>query len=321
MIISFLPTKPENILRFAQRRTEPVITNNIDENLKRKMLDSRLSDEDYLSTLFMAMGDVFYNKEKSNHPTALILLSQTGAGKTYLRTLLLQQNPNAVVINSDQYKKFRPDSDSILESDPTHFGALTGIDSYDHASNITNFAIENSYDILIECAPSLQQGMIGVDLELLKNAGYDTQFHVMAVGDLISSLAVHLRYEHELALEKVSGNAKLTDLKRHNESYFALEKIIKNLTPESVSIYRRGTEKENYYPVKIADKYKTPIEILRDTRRKSNELYVKTGGFKRDYRLIKYSMEHRKAPHLQQNQLKEIYRMYQEYIEQYRDLM
>jgi len=36
----------------------------------------------------------------------------------------------------------------------THFGALTGIDSYDHANDINMYAMENGYDILLECAPS-----------------------------------------------------------------------------------------------------------------------------------------------------------------------
>ena len=314
ILLYSIPEKLEEILPFAQRRTEPVITNNIDENLRSKMLDYRLSDEDYLLTLLMAMGDTFHNIERSNKPTALVLLAQTGAGKTHLRTLLLQKNPNTIIINSDLYKRFRPDAEAILESDPTHFGALTGIDSYDHASNITNFAIENSYDILIECAPSMQQGMIGVDLELLKSAGYDTKFHVMAVGDLISSLAIHLRYEHELAVEKIPGNAKLTDLKRHNESYLALENIIKDLPAQSVSIYRRGTEEENYTPVRVINEHKTPLEILADLRKKSNESYINTSGFKRDYNLIRNAMEYRSAPQSQQDQLKAIYDMYEKYI-------
>lgn len=319
VLLNALPASPEEILAFAQRRTDPVISKNIDRNLAEKMRAFRLSDEDYLMTLFMAMGDVFYNREQSENPTASILLAQTGAGKTNLRTSLLQKKPDTIIINSDQYKKFRPDAEAILATDPTHFGALTGIDSYDHASNITDFAMAHSYDLLIECAPSLQQGLIGVDLEALKQAGYDTKFHVMAVGDLISALAIHLRYEHELALGRPNGETKLTDLKRHNESYLALEKIIKELDAEAVSIYRRGTEGEGRRPIKICDA-KEPSEILADARAKSNEEYIKTGGFRRDHKLILEAMKHRRAPQLQQDQLAEVYKKFINYIEQNQEL-
>lgn len=324
VLLSSLPASPEEILDFAQRRTDPVISKNIDKDLADQMREHRLSDEDYLVTLFMSMGNVFYNRNKSNNPTALILLAQTGAGKTNLRTALLQKNPDTIVINSDDYKKFRPDADEILEADPTHFGALTGIDSYDHARNITDFAMSHSYDLLIECAPSLQQGLIGVDMEALNKAGYDTHFHVMAVGDLISALAIHSRYEHELALCKNNGDAKLTDLKRHNESYLAVEKIIREL--ESVlksgriAIYRRGTEQEGKRPIELNDRDKEPAEILTDARDESNKVYIESGSFRKEHQLILDSMKHRGAPQLQQDQLAEIYRMYINYIEQNRDL-
>ena len=99
VLLNALPASPEEILAFAQRRTDPVISKNIDRNLAEKMRAFRLSDEDYLMTLFMAMGDVFYNREQSENPTASILLAQTGAGKTNLRTSLLQKNPDTIIIN------------------------------------------------------------------------------------------------------------------------------------------------------------------------------------------------------------------------------
>ena len=160
VLIKSLPASPEEILPYAQRRTDPVISSNLSSELAERMRQSRLSDEDYLATLFLSMYDAFYDKASSMSPTASVLIAQTGAGKTNLRKILLQRNPNSIIINSDSYKKFRPDADELQKKDPTHFGALTGIDSYDHAKNIVDFATSHSYDILIEVAPSLQQGMI-----------------------------------------------------------------------------------------------------------------------------------------------------------------
>lgn len=315
VLIKSLPASPEEILPYAQRRTDPVISSNLSSELAERMRQSRLSDEDYLATLFLSMYDAFYDKASSMSPTASVLIAQTGADKTNLRKILLQQNPNSIIINSDSYKKFRPDADELQKKDPTHFGALTGIDSYDHAKNIVDFATSHSYDILIEVAPSLQQGMIGVNMEKLRQCQYSTRFHVMAVGDLISALAVHLRYENELSVSKATGDAKLTDLKRHNESYMAVEKVLTGLDPATISIYRRGTDLESRRPMPIYNPALSPIQILRGARMASNQLYI-NDGFEKDYNLILEAMRRRNAPQAQFDQLANIYKMYENYVEQ-----
>ena len=66
VLLNALPASPEEILAFAQRRTDPVISKNIDRNLAEKMRAFRLSDEDYLMTLFM--GSIIGNKVKIQQP-------------------------------------------------------------------------------------------------------------------------------------------------------------------------------------------------------------------------------------------------------------
>ena len=171
--IKKLPDTPQEILKFAKRRVNPYISENINETLAKQMLETRQTDKEYLLTLFKAMTITFINgQDPSQHPVAAVLVSQTGAGKTSLRELINPQNQVYVVINPDLYKKYRSDADKIREKDRTHFGALTGIDSYDHAANIRTYAMEKGYNILIEVAPSLQQGLIGVDEKELEEHGY-----------------------------------------------------------------------------------------------------------------------------------------------------
>lgn len=162
--ISELPDTPQEILKFARRRVNPYISDNISQTLAKQMLETRQTDKEYLLTLFKSMRTTFsYGAEPSQNPTAEVLVSQTGAGKTSLRESINPGNQIYVVINPDLYKKFRSDADEIREKDRTHFGALTGIDSYDHADNIRNYAMEKGYNILIEVAPSSKQGLIGVN--------------------------------------------------------------------------------------------------------------------------------------------------------------
>ncbi len=314
-----LPTSPKELLKYATRRTDPVISENITYSLGQSMLSHRLSDEDYLIAFLQVIHTFFSHKKTSDKPEASILVSQTGAGKTNLRALILNEKPNTIIINPDLYKKFNPQVEKILKEDPTHFGALTGIDSYDHANNIRNYAIENNYDILFECAPSEKQGLIGIDLEQLNNKNYNTQFYILAVGDLISSLAIHYRYEHELKNSINLGQAKLTDLKRHDDSYKGVINALRELPPEKVNIFVRGP-KQNPIPKKITkhsqEKQLTVVDhincLLRE-REKSNYDYIFSNGdfnFQRDYNFIKASMEKREAPEMQFQQLTKIYNRY-----------
>ena len=314
--IDELPVSPKELLKYATRRIDPVISENITYSLGQSMLAHRLSDEDYLTAFFQAIHTSFYEKKVCDKKTASILISQTGAGKTNLSTLILKKNPNIVVINPDLYKKFNPKLPQILKEDPTHLGALTGIDSYDHANNIRNFAIEKGYSLLFECAPSQKQGLVGIDLQTLEENGYDTRFHVMAVGDLLSLMAIHYRYEEEINRNPTSCEVKLTDLNRHEDSYKGVEKVVQTLSPDKIHIYRRGKNgtqtKHDEQNLNTED----IIRILLKERENSNKNYVfnETNSFQKDFNKIKTSMEKRKAPDAQFAQLEKIYDQYIMYL-------
>ena len=146
-IIQMLPDRPENLRKYAKRVKEVQFSKGIPDEVKQKMIAHRLSDEEYLKTYFRIAADVFAGRYPEQEGKAYVLLAQTGAGKTKLREKTLRQDTNTVVINSDEYKKFRADAEQIRREDPVHFGALTGIDCYDHARNIVTFAVENAYNL------------------------------------------------------------------------------------------------------------------------------------------------------------------------------
>ena len=318
--IEKLPDTPQEILKFAKRRVYPYISDSIKPSLAKQMLEMRLSDKEYLRTLFKAMYVTFVSEvDTSNNPTAAILVSQTGAGKTNLRRMINPENSKYIVINPDLYKKYRFDADKIREMDQTHFGALTGIDSYDHADNIRSYAMEKGYNILIEVAPSMVQGLIGVNEKELEDHGYELHLHVMAVGDLVSAISIHTRYETSMFVFAGKEDTKLTDLNRHDDSYMAVERCIKGLPPEMISLYVRG-ESVGAKPIKVDTEGKTTSEIidtLREERSKSNYNYVTGKGassFTADYENIMNLMRMRKAPEEEYNQINTIYQRYIEYI-------
>lgn len=320
--IKKLPDTPQEILKFAKRRVNPYISENINETLAKQMLETRQTDKEYLLTLFKAMTITFINgHDPSQHPVAAVLVFQTGAGKTSLRELINPQNQVYVVINPDLYKKYRSDADKIREKDRTHFGALTGIDSYDHAANIRTYAMEKGYNILIEVAPSLQQGLIGVDEKELEEHGYQLDLHVMAVGDLVSAISIHHRYETSIFVYNGQGDTKLTDLHRHDESYLAVSECLEGMDPERISLYIRG-KNAAIPPKKIPTEGKTMTEILNMLQRErsvSNYAYVVGSGepsFISDYQEILQLMQKRNAPQEEYEQLNNIYGRYVHYKSQ-----
>ena len=311
--IDSLPDTPEVLFTYAKRRVEPEISNNISYNLGKDMLKSRLSDKDYFITFLKVVHLQLSDKNISDCPTAHILLSQTGAGKSNLRTLILKKSTNSVIINSDLFKKLRPDAKRLFEKDPSHFGALTGIDSYDHGSNLNQYAIDKGYNLLIEVAPSKTQGLIGVDIPNLEKHSYEINYHALAVGNLVSSFAIHTRYENDIKNKIKKGETKLTDYGRHNDSYEAMKSILNAIDLNKLHLYKRGDPQNNYLPIRINSSNK--IRDFNNLCKLSNDLYVKYQLSKNmpDYNEIKHSMHIRCAPECELNQLETIKKDFNSY--------
>ncbi len=301
-----LPDTIENIAKkYATRRVNPVISPSIPEDVKQAMLSHRMSDKDYLDSLLLAIHDMCATQKKSSNKKSYLIVSQTGAGKTALRSKIIEENPDVIVINYDLYKQYRPDCDQIRAEDPVHFGQLTAIDSYDQGSDITDFAIEHGYEILLECAPSSRDGLVNIDLNQMARAGYELEFDIMATGDLISGLGIHRRYE-EAMLEK-KPDAKLTDLDRHDDSYKALAMVALNFSTKNIMrLFRRGTDEEKRIPQDLNAAIGTEWVTLLQERERSNMAYVEAPSgvydpknpasdseFSKDYQFICSAMQSR----------------------------
>jgi len=181
--------------------------------------------------------------------------------------------------------------------------------------------MQNGYNILIEVAPSLQQGLIGVDEKELEEHGYKLDLHVMAVGDLVSAISIHHRYETAIFVYNGKGDTKLTDLHRHDESYLAVSECLEGMDPERISLYIRS-KNIAIPPKKIQTEGKTMTEILNMLQRErsaSNYAYVVGSGetsFISDYQDILQLMKKRNAPQEEYEQLNNIYGRYVHYKSQ-----
>ena len=326
-----LPCKISEIAKFARRRVNPKVNPAIDEETRKKMINdkehggTKLTDEEYLDTfirIVYAFTQGCRQKGIEEEKYAHIVTAQTGAGKTNLTTLICKTIEKPVIIDPDKYKAYRPDIDQI---DKTKFGMLTGIDSYDHRDNLSSFAIEHGYDLLYEVAPIEDGKLIGVDIEALNEKGYISSLYVLAVGDLVSSVGIHKRYEEKLESErknpKENKSAKLTNLNKHDESVKAIKGLVhQNKNHINMNIYIRGNKENGYIPILIEKekevyKYLNNEEIYNREIRKSNKEYILTGNFERDINQVRIKMRERGADKNQIEQLEEILQRKEKEIE------
>ena len=280
-----LPNKPQKLLKYVKRRISPFISPYISHSLKLKMYNYRMTDEEYLLSFYNAISSNFSKLTRVEKPVLSIILSQTGAGKTELAKLILNKRKNSVIINTDNYKKFNPKLEQIFKKEPFHIAELTAIDSYDLTNNIKEFAFKNKYNIICEFAPS-KNGIIEINKKAFINQGYKIEYHILAVGDLVSSLSIHSRYEkHIMGIEK--EKIKLTNINRHDESYKELLKVIQTLPVDKTYIYRRGTKEEGFIPQlldnnKFKSKQKLYLSLISE-REKSNKLYALGQGINNNF--------------------------------------
>ncbi len=315
VIIKSLPEEPKNLLKYITRLKEPTISPNIKPEVKKMMLDNLLNNTEYISTFLAIVATFFNNKKPVKQPQMHIILGQTGSGKSNLSAKVLSENENTVIIDSDKYKHYRPDAEILAEKSPTLYGFLTGPDAYGHRDNIYDYATNNKYNILMEIAPSIKNGLFNIDITDLINKGYKIDVHVLAVSKLNSALSIHERYEGQIEAELPTP--KLTDLDRHNESFQALNDIIKNLQNDKaigINIYKRAKKytemPELVFPKEGNIKYSCPYQALLESQQLDYKNTI--SQFNDRYSTILEQMDRRKAPEEQYNQILEIREEYQQ---------
>ncbi len=308
IVIEMLPDNPRELLKYARRVKNIRFSDGISEEVKILMQKYLLSDEEYLKTFYYVMAVTFYNKKCVKNPKMYVITAQTGSGKSNLTAKILREDDNCIFIDSDKYKHFRADAQEIANKYQVLYPFLTGPDSYDHADNIYQYAIDHKYNLIKEVAPILNKSLLGKEFKDIQKNKYKLSVHVLAVSKLNSSLSIHERYE--LQIMHNLKTAKLTDLKRHEDSYNALQKNIQEIEKDiNVFVYTRGTKENNFEPIKVFPEreYKTASESIEEERKKD---YIKTlEKFEDRFNLVLKQMKKRNAPQEQIEQLNNIYKI------------
>lgn len=298
------------------------IYSELPEELKSLMKKYILSEEEHKDVLEAIKDKSYHKKDPVEHPKFIIVLGQTGAGKSHLSRYITQKDNNIVVIDSDKYKSYRLDSEDIQRDHLVEYPYLTAPDAYLHRDEMIYDAMKNNYNVLMECATSMKEGMF-VDVNKIINMGYEVEINVLGVSSLNSLLSIHERYEDQISDGNIA--AKLTPISRHDDSFESLLKSVRRIDENKICIrtFKRG-ESFPYIPHLVYQTgngekgFQSAIDALTHTQLIDEKLTI--ANFTNRYSTISQRMLQRKAPSAQTQQLTQVLERFQKTQERQKNL-
>jgi len=291
-------------------RAKDRIYGELPEHLKELMEKYVLTEEEHLRILEEIKEQSYAGKIPEENPEYIIVLGQTGSGKSNLTSAIYRKKAsNLVIIDTDKYKAYRSDNDELRRNHLVEYAFLTAPDAYLHRDEMIVDAMSKRYNILMECAPSRKDGLF-IDIEELQRQGYTVEICVLGVSALNSLISVHERYEANMLLNMES--AKLTSIDRHDDSFESMNSVIREVQKNLkcvIKVYERGREYP-FVPEMIYSsndderRFSCALEALSFAQQRDFKLTLQT--FERRFKILDSQMESRNAPEEQIKQLEEV---------------
>ena len=159
-------------------------------------------------------------------PLAVILVGQTGAGKTRtapaLKEALSNINRTPAHFIADTYKTYHPEYANIIKEKPELASPATGPDARKWLEMACQYAIQHRIDCLVESACRHPDDFCSL-AQAFHDGGYRVNVAVLAVPEALSLLGILIRYYKNLP-EAQSRNLplRLTPKKVHDDTYTGL---------------------------------------------------------------------------------------------------
>jgi hypothetical protein len=189
-----------------------------------------------------------HHQTDGKQPLAVLIVGQTGAGKTRLAPVLraamtaLDRTPAHFI--ADTYKAYHPSYAEILRTKPGLASAATGVDARKWLTMACAFAAERKLDVIIESACRHPDDFCSL-AAAFRRAGYRVAVAILAVPAALSRLGILVRFHMNLP-EAQSGRLplRLTPKKVHDDSYAGLAEAARFVdesdAADAVVVVRRG---------------------------------------------------------------------------------
>lgn len=180
----------------------------------------KLDPEDHEAIYQDLKEDIFSGRTPSPQPRAIILGGQPGAGKSRALDTSAADFPgrNVVILNGDDYRRWHPLSNEILDTDEENYARLTDPDVREWTRRLLDEAVKERLNIVFESTMRSPEP-ITTTLVNLRKAGYLVTARVMAVHRFESITGIFRRYEQQKA---DIGHGRMAPLSVHDEAYTGL---------------------------------------------------------------------------------------------------
>lgn len=194
-----------------------------------------------------------HREDDEQKPLAVLIVGQTGAGKTRLAPVLRQAMVDDVGgggrrtpahFIADTYKTYHPHYAACLQKFPEKASVLAGLDARVWLTMACSYAVEHRLDVLVESACRHPDDFCKL-ADIFHEGGYIVRVAVLAVPEALSRLGILVRYYRNLPEAQSRGlPLRLTPTKVHDDSYAGLTYAAKFLdegqSADSVIVVRRN---------------------------------------------------------------------------------
>ncbi len=226
----------------------PEDTENYDKEAYKKFDNMYL--ESFYSTFYSRENGKAESNSGSDTKTAVVLGGQTGAGKSSLVAETMREfearGERIVLVDDDQYRRFYPYSEEILEECPEYYTQITATATNVITPRILRFASDNEYNFIFD--GTMKNTRIINTMKTWKK-GYSIRVKIMATSGLRSLMSISIR---NAEMRRMNKGGRFITKKVHDSTYTGIPDTLRILEDsglaDEIGIYTRSNNP--LYPIK-----------------------------------------------------------------------
>lgn len=166
--------------------------------------------------------ELFFKKSKGSKKEAAIIGGQPGSGKSSAVSLLLEENPNFVFINGDDFREFLPEYKELTKSNPDNAADLSQYAVNFWVERAIDKCVEEEMDLIVEGTMRVPGTSLKTAL-MLKEGGYSVTFVLVSTPYELSLESIYARYNESV---KLLGSGRSVKKESHDEAFLGIKKTI-----------------------------------------------------------------------------------------------
>lgn len=168
--------------------------------------------------------------DRAIRPTIVMTGGQPGSGKTDLGANARHESPRLIEVVGDDLRKFHPEHDQLMESNPLQMPAATQQAAGAWVKMSLEYLREARADVLMETTMRNPEAVVET-LRSFREDGYGIEVRVIAVPETISRMGTLQRYEDQV---RSQGAGRWAPSHVHDEAYAQMPDTVRRVISEGL---------------------------------------------------------------------------------------